>query len=142
MGKSLLLVRARRCRSTITLFDTQLTGCISLSAAFSNARKQFVVYDGQEGFVLRDMRSGGFLRKFLTNPRRPRLPKQVAFGEDDCVVVGGGDMGSVYIFDKRTGANIDTLKHLHSDRGLIQTLTVCIFLSTGILRYSSPADSQ
>ena len=49
-------------------------------------------------------------------------PKQVLFGEDSTILVGGSDHGAVYIFDTVTGCPLDLL--CHSDRGLVQTITV------------------
>ena len=51
-----------------------------------------------------------------------RYPKQVSFGEDGTVLVGGSDHGAVYIFDTATGCPLDLLRH--SDRDLVQTITV------------------
>ena len=43
----------------------------------------------------------------------------MAFGEHDSIIVGGSDHGAVYVFDHDTGGPLD-----HSDRGLVQTITV------------------
>ncbi|KAG2361870.1 WD40-repeat-containing domain protein [Suillus spraguei] len=48
-------------------------------------------------------------------------PKQVAFGEEGKVVVGGSDHGLVYIFDRKTGETLETLHHGH---GLVQTISI------------------
>jgi WD40 repeat protein len=52
------------------------------------------------------------------------VPKQVAFGEEGKVVIGGSDNGLVYIFDRKTGQIIQTLHH--ADAGLVQTIAVSI----------------
>ena len=49
-------------------------------------------------------------------------PKQVSFGEDGTVLVGGSDHGAVYIFNTATGCPLDLLHH--SNRSLVQTITV------------------
>jgi len=51
-----------------------------------------------------------------------RYPKQVSFGEEGTVLVGGSNHGAVYVFDTATGCPLDLLRH--SDRGLVQTITV------------------
>ena len=51
-----------------------------------------------------------------------RYPKQVSFGEDGRILVGGSDHGAVYIFDTATACPMDLLRH--SDCGLVQTITV------------------
>jgi hypothetical protein len=42
--------------------------------------------------------------------------------EDDKVVVGGSDHGKVYVFDRRSGQNLDQLPH--EDGGMVQTISV------------------
>ncbi|KAG1827997.1 hypothetical protein EV424DRAFT_1536998 [Suillus variegatus] len=51
------------------------------------------------------------------------VPKQVAFGEEGKVVVGGSDNGLVYVFDRKTGDIIETLHHADTDTGLVQTIS-------------------
>jgi hypothetical protein len=50
------------------------------------------------------------------------VPKQVAFGAEGRLVVGGSDNGSVYIFERKTGKLLETLRH--SNAGLVQTIAV------------------
>jgi glucose dehydrogenase len=45
----------------------------------------------------------------------------VLFGEDGKVVVGGSDHGSIYVFDRRTGEQLQALKHAD---GTVLTITV------------------
>ena len=66
------------------------------------------------------------VRTFPTGTPIKRFPKQVAFGEDDTVVVGGSDHGVIYVFDRKTGDVLDTI--IHSRRGLVQTVTVRRFV--------------
>lgn len=49
-------------------------------------------------------------------------PKQIAFGEEGSVLVGGSDHGVVYFFDTTTGCPLDLLHH--SDCSLVQTIMV------------------
>jgi hypothetical protein len=78
--------------------------------------------DNGTNFALHNLQSGMLVRTFPTGTPIKRFPKQVAFGEDDTVVVGGSDHGVIYVFDRKTGDVLDTL--IHSRRGLVQTVTV------------------
>ncbi|KAF8835327.1 hypothetical protein BDN67DRAFT_984694 [Paxillus ammoniavirescens] len=61
----------------------------------------------------------------LIQSTRPTVckPKQVAFGEKGSVIIGGGESGVVYIFDRKTNNPIQIL--CHANEGLIQTIVVC-----------------
>lgn len=50
------------------------------------------------------------------------VPKQVAFGEGAKIVVGGSDNGSVYLFERKSGELLETLRH--SSTGLVQSIAV------------------
>jgi hypothetical protein len=50
------------------------------------------------------------IRTYNTNPVKT-FPKQVVFGENMDVVVGGSDAGVIYVFDKKTGTLKQVLKH-------------------------------
>ena len=91
--------------------------------AISTWQNQFVVDNARNGFDLHQLDNGAYVRTFPTgNPNR-LLPKQVAFAEDSRVIVGGGDHGAVYVFDRKTGKPFQVLHH--ADKGLVQTITVC-----------------
>ena len=75
-----------------------------------------------DGFNLHQLHNGTFLRAFRTGTPIKGVPKQVAFGEDTGVIVGGSDHGVVYIFDRKTGSILDVLAHV--DDELVQTVTV------------------
>jgi outer membrane protein assembly factor BamB len=62
------------------------------------------------------------VRTFVTPPPSVSVPKQVAFGAEGRLVVGGSDNGSVYIFERKTGKLLETLRH--SNAGLVQTIAV------------------
>ena len=49
-------------------------------------------------------------------------PKQVLFGKDSTILVGGSDHGAVYIFDTVTDCPMDLLHH--SNCSLVQTIMV------------------
>jgi hypothetical protein len=50
--------------------------------------------------------------------------KQVAFDEQCEAIVGGGEDGNVFIFDKGSGEMIQTLHH--SNTGRVQTISVSV----------------
>lgn len=82
----------------------------------------FVIDNGVDGFGLYRMDTWEHLRAFPTGfPLRCR-PKQVAFGEDNKIVVGGSDRGNIYVFDRKTGAPLELLSH--SSSGLVQAIAV------------------
>jgi hypothetical protein len=87
-----------------------------------SARNQLVVDSVVNGVNLHQLDNGQWRRNYPTGTPIRKLPKQVAFGEDAKVVVGGSDHGVVYVFDKRTGSPLHILRH--QDRGLVQTITV------------------
>lgn len=91
--------------------------------AIHHRRNQFVVDNATDGFDLYMLDTGSFVRNFPTGIPKKRYPKQVAFGEETKVVVGGSDCGVVYVFDRKTGKTLDVLDH-HADGGLVQTVTV------------------
>ncbi|KAG9310117.1 hypothetical protein JVU11DRAFT_9730 [Chiua virens] len=96
-----------------------------IGCAVVSIRKGLVVIDNaQNGFCLYrlDEPLRGPIRSFLTNPPKVRVPKQVAFGKATRIVVGGSDNGSVYIFERKTGRVLETLRH--ASDGLVQTVSV------------------
>ncbi|KAF7972155.1 hypothetical protein HWV62_18806 [Athelia sp. TMB] len=72
--------------------------------------RHVVVDDATGSFALYDLEEGTLIRRLGTEiiPRNQH-PKQVAFGENGRIVVGGSDHGIVYVFDKDTGACMATL---------------------------------
>jgi hypothetical protein len=81
-----------------------------------NAADGFTLYrlDGNEEPV----------RTFITATPSVSVPKQVAFGAEGRMVVGGSDNGSVYVFERKSGKLLDTLRH--SNAGLVQTIAVSV----------------
>ncbi|KAG2118593.1 hypothetical protein DEU56DRAFT_918753 [Suillus clintonianus] len=91
-------------------------------AAVYSKRGVFVVDNATDGFTLYRLEGDGEpLRTFATGLPSVSVPKQVAFGEEGKVVVGGSDHGLVYIFDRKTGETLETLHH--ADTGLVQTIS-------------------
>jgi hypothetical protein len=82
-----------------------------------------MVDNATDGFDLHKLDTGAYIRTYPTGIPTRGLPKQVCFGEDAKVIVGGSDKGIVYVFDQKTGATLDVLRH--ADNGLVQTVAVC-----------------
>lgn len=90
-------------------------------------RGVFVVDNATDGFTLYRLEGDGEpVRTFATAVPSMSVPKQVAFGEEGKVVVGGSDNGLVYVFDRKTGDIIETLHHADTDTGLVQTISVSV----------------
>lgn len=75
-----------------------------------------------DGFDLYQLESNTFIRNFPTGVPIQRFPKQVLFGENSKVIIGGSDHGQVYVFDRKSGSLLDTLHH--AKHGLVQTIAV------------------
>jgi len=75
-----------------------------------------------DGFDLHQLDNAAYIRTFLTRGANKTVPKQAVFGEDTRVVIGGSDHGKIYVFDRRTGKELQVLNH--GDAGLVQTVTV------------------
>jgi outer membrane protein assembly factor BamB len=96
-------------------------------AAVHSKRGVFVVDNAADGFTLYRLDGDGEpVRTFATAVPSMSLPKQVAFGEEGKVVVGGSDNGLVYVFDRKTGQILETLHHADTDSGLVQTISVSV----------------
>ena len=76
------------------------------------------------GFDIYKMDSGNFIRTLITREPIKTYPKGVAFANHCQAVVGGSDHGLVYIFERKSGHVITTLKH--AKEGGVQTIAVCI----------------
>lgn len=103
----------------------ELINSYSGCAAVSVHKGLVVIDNAQNGFCLYQLEtpSRGPIRTFLVDPPKIQVPKQVTFGEETQIVVGGSDNGSVYIFEHKTGQLLETLQHANS--GLVQTISVC-----------------
>ncbi|KAG1810517.1 WD40-repeat-containing domain protein [Suillus variegatus] len=94
-------------------------------AAVHQKHGVFVIDNAVDGFTLYRLEGKGeSVRTFAMAAPCMSVPKQVAFGEEGKVVIGGSDNGLVYVFDRKTGQIIQTLRH--ADAGLVQTITVSI----------------
>jgi glucose dehydrogenase len=81
-----------------------------------------------DGFGLYQTDKSIWLRNFPTGIPFVKKPKQVLFGEECKAIVGGSDHGVVYVFDRRTGSELDILPHAKG--GMVQTISVSLFYST------------
>jgi WD40 repeat protein len=88
------------------------------------AQTLFLIDNVVNGFSLHRLDDGACIRTYNTNPVKT-FPKQVVFGENMDVVVGGSDAGVIYVFDKNTGTLKQVLKH--ADKARVQTVTVRFF---------------
>ena len=89
----------------------------------SGGKKELVVIDNAtNGFTLYALEGSDPIRTFLTDPPSVHVPKQVAFGEESKVIIGGSDSGAVYVFKRRSG-NLRQ-KIAHATSGLVQTISV------------------
>ena len=61
----------------------------------------FAIDNVAQGFSLYTLEDMQFLREYLTGKPTKRFPKQVEFGEDSRVLVGGSDHGTIYVFDRK-----------------------------------------
>ena len=84
----------------------------------------FAMDNVTKGFSLYSLEDMKFLHEYPTGKPTKRFPKQVEFGKEGQILVGGSDHGTIYIFDRKTGLVMDTLNH--KDDGLAQAVTVSI----------------
>ncbi|KAG1719469.1 WD40-repeat-containing domain protein [Suillus lakei] len=112
-GKDGTVVREFSCQSVIG------------HAAVNLKRGLFVVDNTTDGFTMYRLEDEGEepIRTFTTAVPSMSVPKQVAFGEEGRVVAGGSDNGLVYIFDRKAGELLETLRHANG--GLVQTIATC-----------------
>ncbi|KAG1720367.1 WD40-repeat-containing domain protein [Suillus occidentalis] len=93
-------------------------------ASVDIAQTLFLIDNVVNGFSLHRLDDGACIRTYNTNPVKT-FPKQVVFGENTDVVVGGSDAGVIYVFDKNKGTLKQVLKH--ADKARVQTVTVRFF---------------
>jgi hypothetical protein len=98
------------------------TSGLSGRAAVNLKDDQFVVDNGNDGFDVHELTTGKLLRTLNTGIPIHKYPKQVQYGENYGITVGGSDHGRVYIFDSENGRMMQTL--VHDTSGLVQTVTV------------------
>ena len=96
------------------------------SAAVLDGHEYFAIDNGGDGFDLHRLSSGAYIRSFPSDPTERTVPRQVRFGENGTIVVGGGNDGKVYVYKSETASVIDLLYHSTSAR--CQTVTVSLIL--------------
>ena len=69
-----------------------------------------------------DLAKDAYIRTFPTGQPKRYLPRRVAFADGSKTVISGSDHGAVYVFDRKSGAPLDVLRHAQA--GLVQTVTV------------------
>lgn len=77
------------------------------------------------GFDMHTLGTGAYIRTLLTKPTERNFPRQVCFGENGGVVIGGSNDGSIYVFDHESGASLDILHHSKSARTQTVTVRLC-----------------
>lgn len=107
-------------RHTLRGKDGVIRNTFRGNAAIDAAHTGFVIDNTVNGFSLHRLEDGVCTRTYDTNPRKG-FPKQVAIAEGGSMVVGGGDDGLIYVFDKASSEQVQTLQH--STSGQVQTVT-------------------
>ncbi|KAF8580525.1 hypothetical protein K439DRAFT_1356777, partial [Ramaria rubella] len=105
------------------IFSSKDTGKMIGHADISVKYNQFVVDNATDGFDIHQLDNGAHIHTLPTGIPKKRVPKQVTFGEDSQIIVGGSDHGIVYLFGRESGRLITTLNH-SADKGLVQTVVV------------------
>ncbi|KAG2747123.1 WD40 repeat-like protein [Suillus brevipes Sb2] len=103
-----------------TVIATNKAGPMIGHAVVDAPQTLFLIDNVMNGFSLHQLEDGACLRTYNTNPVKT-FPKQVVFGEQATLVVGGSDTGRIHVFDKNEGSIKQVLQH--ADRGRAQTVT-------------------
>ncbi|KAG1836203.1 hypothetical protein DFJ58DRAFT_847087 [Suillus subalutaceus] len=90
----------------------------------------FIKLKGDDSAVVKEYSCQSVIGHAAVNQKR--VPKQVAFGAEGRLVVGGSDNGLVYIFERKSEKLLETLHH--SNAGLVQTIAVVISASQALGR--------
>ena len=91
-------------------------------ASVDKTRSFLVVDNISAGFDVWNLASETHMKSLLIEEAERFLPRHVDFAEDANVVVGGSEHGIVYVFDRKSGALVDSLEH--SQPGLVQMVAV------------------
>ncbi|KIK32041.1 hypothetical protein CY34DRAFT_62186, partial [Suillus luteus UH-Slu-Lm8-n1] len=105
-------------------------------ATVNQRRGVFVVDNATNGFTLYRLEGDEEpVRTFITPAPSVSVPKQVAFGAEGRLIIGGSDHGLVYVFERKSGKLLESLRH--SSTGLARDLNGrCIVAS------ASPAQGR
>ncbi|KDQ30230.1 hypothetical protein PLEOSDRAFT_1101234 [Pleurotus ostreatus PC15] len=99
-------------------------GSVVGAAAFDTIRGLIVFDNSIEGYSLHALGDGRPVRQYPTGTPKWTFPRQVIFGENGRVIVGGSENGVVYVFDRRTGSPLDLLRHSGNTEGIALVGTV------------------
>ncbi|KAG2335992.1 WD40 repeat-like protein [Suillus weaverae] len=100
-------------------------------AAVHSKQGIFIMDNAADGFTLYCLEGDSEpVQMFATAVPSMSLPKQVAFGEEGKVVVGGSDNGLIYVFNWKTGQILETLHHADTDSGLTCDLHGCCTIAS------------
>lgn len=72
---------------------------------------QCIVDNVGQGFDVYKLESGELLKSLVTRDPIKTYPKSVTFADGGQIVVSGSDHNLVYIFERKTGKLVETLKH-------------------------------
>ncbi|KIM34831.1 hypothetical protein M413DRAFT_32993 [Hebeloma cylindrosporum] len=93
------------------------------NAAVDLSKRMVVVDNLSDGMDLYNLDTAEYMETFLTRRTSANVfPKSVAFANQSRAVVGGSDHGIVYIFDRKSGHVIHSLKY--AKKGGVETLAV------------------
>ncbi|KAG2107069.1 uncharacterized protein F5147DRAFT_774665 [Suillus discolor] len=106
---------------TVLSVGTNKAGPMIGHTAVDAPQTLFLIDNVVNGFSLHRLEDGAYIHTYNTNPVKT-FPKQVVFGDQATLVVGGSDTGTIRIFDKNDGALKQVLQH--ADRGRVQTVTM------------------
>lgn len=109
--------------STVSLYQHANTNFHSPTARVDAAKKYVLVDDVDNGFSLFEITNGEIVRRYSQKvmPQR-RMPKESVFADNGDTVVGGSNHGHIYVWDRRTGALVQQIKH--PDGGMVQAVAV------------------
>ena len=96
------------------------------NAAVSLDHRICVIDNVSNGFDIYRLDSGHFIRTLVTREPIRTYPKGVAFANNCQAIIGGGDHGYVYIFERKSGRILGKLAHSRNDG--VQTIEVSILL--------------
>ncbi|KAG6806449.1 hypothetical protein H0H93_003004, partial [Arthromyces matolae] len=92
------------------MVNTRQTGGMIGHADINIRRAVVCLDDPGEGIVLFRTDSWDRVRSYPIAAQKSMRPRQVAFAEDCKVVLGASDHGVVYVFDRKSGKEIDQLR--------------------------------
>jgi len=111
----------QRCESVICVRNCFLTGS-SGNTTVDIEHRLCVIDNVNNGFDIYKIDSRNFVRTLITRDPIKTYPKGVAFANHSQAIVGGSDHGLVYIFERKSGRVITTLRHGKAEG--VQTVTV------------------